>query len=316
MIFLTGATGFVGRALSSNLVRKGLVVKAVVRELSDELSSEVKQIKIDDLTELSGEETRRALKGVKAVVHMAAITYLKNNNSLDSLKQLHSTNVDATLNLARHAAAAGVKRFIFLSSVKVNGEETAPGEKFSAEDTSAPEDPYAVSKMQAENGLRKISSDTGLEIVIIRPPLIYGPGVKGNFRSMMHWISKGIPLPLGAIRNHRSLIALDNLVDFITTCIEHPAAANQLFLVADGEDLSTSELLRRVGDAMNKPTQLVYVPVSWLKFGAALLGKRAIAQRLCGNLQVDSTKARRMLDWTPPLHVYEGLKKAVSNDRA
>ena len=219
--------------------------------------------------------------------------------------------MQGTLNLARQAAAAGVRRFVFVSSIKVNGEVTQLGRPFTADDAPAPLDAYGVSKMEAEEGLRAIASQTGMEVVIVRPALVYGPGVKANFAAMMRWLRRGVPLPLGAIHNQRSLVALDNLVDLIVTCLTHPAAANQTFLVSDGEDVSTTELLRRMGQALSRPARLIPVPVSWLKLAAAMVVKPDVAQRLCASLQVDIEKTRRLLGWTPPLSLDEGLRRVA-----
>lgn len=219
--------------------------------------------------------------------------------------------MEGTHNLARQAVEAGVRRFVYLSSIKVNGEQTQKGAPFSEEDTPAPEDPYGISKMEAEQGLQRLAAETGLEVVIIRPPLVYGPGVKGNFASMVKLVDKGLPLPLGAVDNKRSLIALDNLVDLIIVCIEHPAAANQVFMAGDGEDLSTTELLRGIACALGKPSRLVSVPEGVLMFGASLFGKKAVARRLLGSLQVDISKARDLLGWQPPVSVEEGLTRTV-----
>ena len=200
-----------------------------------------------------------------------------------------------------------------MSSIKVNGEATSYGQQFKASDPPAPTDPYAISKYEAEEGLRKIASETGMEVVIIRPPLVYGPGVKANFYSMMRWLDKGIPLPLGSIDNKRSLIALDNLVDLIVTCIDHPAAANQVFLAGDGEDLSTTDLLKRLAKAMDKPARLIPIPGRVLEFGAALLGKGDIARRICGSLQIDISKTGDLLGWQPPVTVDEALRKTAES---
>jgi len=305
-ILITGASGFVGRGLCARLTAKVRDVRCAVRNPS----STAHALAVGDI----GPDTSwdKALKGIDTVIHLAARAHIMHDSASDPLSEFRRVNVDGTLNLARQAAASGIKRFIFLSTIKVNGEQTPQGLPFTESSRSAPEDPYGISKHEAEQGLVEIARETGMEIVIIRPPLVYGPGVKGNFASMMRWIAKGIPLPLGAIHNQRSLIALDNLVDFIITCIDHPAAANQTFLVADGEDLSTTDLLRRVGQAMNRPARLIPVPMSVLKLGARLRGKQAMAQRLCGNLQVDISKAREMLGWTPPVSVDEGLRRAVT----
>jgi nucleoside-diphosphate-sugar epimerase len=222
-------------------------------------------------------------------------------------------NVETTLQLASQAAACGVKRFIFISSIKVNGEQTEPGRPFRPDDTPAPQDPYGISKMEAEAGLREVAQETGMEVVIIRPPLVYGPGVKANFASMVKWLQRGVPLPLGAIHNCRSLVALDNLVDLIITCIHHPAAANQTFLVSDGEDVSTTELLRRMGAALGRPARLLPVPQQMLEWGAALAGKRDMAQRLFSSLQVDMDKTRQLLGWAPPVSLEQGLLQVAQS---
>jgi UDP-glucose 4-epimerase len=231
----------------------------------------------------------------------------------DSLSEYRDVNVHGTLNLARQAAEAGVKRFIFLSSIKVNGEQTQPGRPFRANDVPAPADPYGISKMEAEMGLRAIAQQTNMEVVIIRPPLVYGPGVKANFASMVKWLQRGVPLPLGAIDNRRSLLALDNLVDLIVTCTHHPAAANQTFLVSDGEDVSTSELLRRMGGALGRPARLISVPQRILESAAFLLGKEEMARRLFSSLQVNMDITCRLLNWTPPLTLGQGLLRAAKN---
>jgi UDP-glucose 4-epimerase len=194
----------------------------------------------------------------------------------------------------------------------VNGERTSKGVGFTATDLAKPVDPYGISKWEAEQVLLEVKARTGLEVVIIRPPLVYGPGVKGNFHTMLKWLSKGIPLPLGAIHNKRSLVGIDNLVDLIITCLDHPAAANQTFLVSDGEDLSTTDLLHRLGTALHKPARLLTIPASALDLLSQLAGKKAMAQRLLGNLQVDISKTREVLGWSPPISVDEGLQKTAN----
>lgn len=253
-----------------------------------------------------------ALKNVEQVVHLAARVHVMNDKSSDPLAEFRRVNVEGTAALARQAAVAGVRRFVYLSSVKVNGEFTEAGHPFTADDAPAPEDPYGVSKHEAEQLLRQIAAETGMEVVIIRPPLVYGPGVKANFESMMRWLARGVPLPLAAVTsNRRSLVALDNLVDLIVTCLNHPAAANQTFLVSDGEDLSTAQLLKRMDAAMGHPARLFYVPPALLKLGATVLNKPGIYQRLCGSLQLDIAKTRQLLGWTPPVSVDEGLRRAA-----
>lgn len=239
-----------------------------------------------------------------------------NDKSSDPLVEFRRVNVEGVANLASQAAAACVKRFVFLSSIKVNGEFTEAGKPFAADDVPAPEDPYGVSKHEAEQLLRQIAANTCMEVVIIRPPLVYGPGVKANFESMMKWLYRGVPLPLAALtHNRRSLVALDNLVDLIVTCLNHPAAANLTFLVSDGEDLSTAELLKRMGSALGHPARLFYLPPALLKLGATVLNKPGIYQRLGGSLQLDITKTRQLLGWTPPVFVDEGLRRVAESFR-
>jgi nucleoside-diphosphate-sugar epimerase len=234
------------------------------------------------------------------------------DTSENPLEAFREVNVRGTLNLAQQAAEAGVKRFIFISSIKVNGEFTGPGHPFTEADTPNPQDAYGVSKHEAEQGLCQIAAATGMEVVVIRPPLVYGPGVKANFASLMRAVKRGWPLPLGAIHNQRSLVALDNLVDFIITCITHPQAANQTFLISDGEDLSTTDLVRRMAQVAGVPARLVPVPVWALEGAGRILGKGDAVQRLCGSLQIDSSKARKILCWEPKISLQEGLRRAVA----
>jgi nucleoside-diphosphate-sugar epimerase len=252
-----------------------------------------------------------ALKGVQVVVHCAARVHVMDDRSLDPLETYRQVNVDGTLNLASQAAQAGVRRFVFVSSIKVNGEVSRPSQPFTADEVPAPLDPYGISKLEAELGLREIEAKTGMEVVIVRSPLVFGPGVKANFASMMRWVAHEIPLPFGAIHNARSMVSLDNLVDLLVTCLEHPAATGQTFLVSDGEDLSTTELLRRTARAMGKKALLLPVPTFFLELSGALLGKRAVVQRLCGSLQVDIKKTKDLLGWSPPVSVDEGLRQTA-----
>lgn len=310
---VTGANGFVGSALCARLRKDDAPVRGAVRS-SNMWPGGTEGVTIDGLA--SDTDWSEALKNVEQVVHLAARVHVMNDKSSDPLAEFRRVNVEGTAALARQAAVAGVRRFVFLSSVKVNGECTEAGQPFNANDVPAPEDPYGVSKHEAEELLRKIAIETGLEVVIIRPPLVYGPGVKANFESMMRWLARGVPLPLAAVtQNRRSLVALDNLVDLIVKCLNHPAAANQTFLVSDGEDLSTAQLLKRMSAAMGKPVRLFYVPPGLLKLGATLLNKPGIYQRLCGSLQLDIAKTRQLLDWTPPLSVDEGLQRAAEGFR-
>lgn len=309
MILVTGATGFVGTALLDELARREMDVRAAHRSNSFQAPNPVKQFKLQDLD--SSTDWFRALEGIDTVIHAAARAHVMNDSVSDPLSEFRKVNTEGTMNLARQAATADVKRFIFISSIKVNGEMTAPGKPFTADDDPAPEDPYGISKWEAEVGLRRLAAESDLKVVILRPPLVYGPEVKGNFLSLIRWVSKGLPLPLGSVHNQRSLVALDNLVDLIITCIEHTAAANQTFLVADGEDLSTEELIQRMGKAFGKKPRLLPCPVSLLNAAASLVGKKKVAQRLLGSLQVDVSKTRNQLGWTQPITVDEGLKRVA-----
>ncbi len=309
-VLLTGASGFVGGAVASRLLAcPSTELIVAVRSKLDGIPASVSVVQI---TELNGAtDWRNSLEGVGAIIHTAARVHVMTDMSTDPLQAYREVNVNGTLNLASQAAQAGVRRFVFVSSIKVNGEATQPGQPFTADDVPSPLDPYGVSKLEAERGLREIEAETGMEVVIVRPPLVYGPGVKANFASMMRWVARGIPLPLGAIHNTRSMVALDNLVDLLVACLKQPAAAGQTFLVSDGQDVSTTELLHRTAQAMGKKALLLPVPASVLELGATLLGKRAVAQRLCGSLQVNIDKTRHLLGWNPPLTLEQGLKKAV-----
>jgi UDP-glucose 4-epimerase len=305
-ILLTGATGFVGGAILKRLYNdKKYPVVAVVRGESQLEVQDVPTLRIgsfDGDTQWLGD-----LTNPDVIIHSAARVHVMNDAESDPLAAFRKVNVEGTLNLARQAAASGARRFIFISSIKVNGEGTTAGAAYTSGDAPAPVDPYGISKMEAEQALRQLAAETAMEVVIIRPVLVYGPGVKANFLSMMRWLNKGVPLPFGAIHNKRSLVALDNLVDLVVTCIDHPAAANQTFLVSDGEDLSTTALLSKMASALHKPARLIPVPSWVLQHGASLLGKKALSQRLCGSLQVDIEKTRTLLDWEPPVSVDEAL---------
>jgi nucleoside-diphosphate-sugar epimerase len=254
-----------------------------------------------------------ALANQQVVIHTAARAHIVKHEVSSPLAEYRRVNVEGTLSLARQAAKARVKRFIFISSIGVNGNTNK--RPFTADDEPGPAEPNAQSKLEAEFGLQEIAKKTGMEVTLIRPPLVYGRNAPGNFGSLVKWVSKGIPLPLGAIHNKRSLVGLDNLIDLIIICIDHPAAANQVFLAGDGEDLSTSELLQRVGKAIGRPARLLPVPAGWLQLGATILGKRATAQRLLGSLQVDISKTREVLGWEPPISVDEGLTRCFRNNQ-
>ncbi|CRM90048.1 UDP-glucose 4-epimerase [Pseudomonas sp. 22 E 5] len=309
-ILLTGASGFVGGAVLDRLLLEGRFDPVIaVRRNLPEVPTAVSVVRvgaIDGETDWSD-----ALADCAVVIHCAARVHVMNDTSADPLAAFRNVNVDGTLQLARQAAQAGVKRFVFLSSIKVNGEGTRPGLPYTADVDPAPADPYGISKMEAEQALRLLAAQTGMDVVIIRPTLVYGAGVKANFLAMMKWLNKGIPLPFGAIDNQRSLVAMGNLVDLILTCAEHPAAANETFLVSDGEDLSTTQLLRKMAVALGVSARLVPVPVWALTCGASLLGRKALSQRLCGSLQVDTGKTRQLLGWTPPVSVDQALSETA-----
>jgi nucleoside-diphosphate-sugar epimerase len=303
-VLVTGANGFVGKALCSYLLQQGVTVIPVVRRPSDLPGAVV-------LAASDEHGWRQALHGCDAVVHLAGQSQLKINdqNSLDFFRE---SNVEPSIKLARRSLAAEVPRFVFLSTAKVHGEQTSLGGSYSTNDQPAPEGTYAQSKLEAEEGLRIIALETGLELVVIRPPLIYGPGVKGNFSSMVSWVKRGIPLPFGAVNNKRSLIALDNLLSFICICLDPyrlPRAVNQTFLVSDGNPVSTPELLSQIAIAYGVKARLFKVPVSLLRCGLNLVGTASIADRVLGSLVVDDAAARDELGWRPPVTLSEQLTR-------
>lgn len=309
-VLVTGSTGLVGRTLVQRLTKMaGLAVRTASRDVD---AAPVPCVEHHALLLLGPHaDFGAALSGVRVVVHLAARVHVMQDLAADPLAAFRAVNTAGTLALARQAAAAGVRRFVFVSSIKVNGEQTELGQAYRYDDRPAPQDPYGISKCEAEDGLRALAAATGLEVVVVRPPLVYGPNVKANFAALMRAVQRGLPLPLGAVTdNRRSFVAIDNLVDFLVTCLDHPAAADQTFLVSDGEDLSTADLLRRLGRAMNRPARLIPVPTALLRAGAALLGRRDQAQRLLGNLQIDIDHTRTNLGWTPPVSVDEGLRRA------
>ena len=308
-ILITGTTGFVGRILCERMMADGWQVRGTVRyaEQAASLPTGVEVVRIKSI----GADTdwSDALSGVDAVVHLAARVHVMNDTATDPLSAFRLVNVAGTERLARMAATNGVKRFVYISSVKVNGEGCEKA--FTEHDIPAPDDPYGISKWEAEQVLHKIANDTGLEVVILRPPLVYGPGVKANFLSLFKIVDRGIPLPLASINNHRSLIYLENFVDAITTCINHPEAAGQTYLVRDGEAVSTSELIRRVAAALGRPARLFLFSPSLMRFVGRLLGKSDAIERLVGSLTIDSSKIQRELGWKPPYTMEQGLKETA-----
>ena len=305
MLLITGASGFIGRRLCEIVVNKGIGVRAAVRNHSSSDSFvKTEQIITGDIG--SDTEWRESLEDVDCIVHLAGRAHVTRDDVTNSFTEFRRVNVEGTLNLARQAGETGVRRFVFISSIGVNGSCNL--KPFTETDIPHPVEPYAISKFEAEEGLRQIAESTGMEMVIIRPPLVYGPGAPGNFGRLMRVVNKRLPLPLGAVHNKRSLVALDNLVDLIMTCITHPAATNQIFLAGDGEDQSTTALLRSLGNALGKPVWLIPIPLFLLKLGAALIGKPELFRQLCESLQVDISKARKLLGWSPLVNVDEYLK--------
>ncbi|MDI1307808.1 MAG: SDR family oxidoreductase [Methylotenera sp.] len=307
-ILLTGANGFVGQAFYAEAITRGLNVLGVTRTNSALLHS-INNILVGDIGGTT--DWTLALEGCDVVVHLAARVHVMQETSNNPLAEFRRLNVVGTERLARCAAKAGVKRFVYVSSIKVHGEETSGNHIYCEQDVPAPQDPYGVSKWEAEQALHKIAKETGLEVVVVRPPLVYGAGVKGNFAQMLSVLARGLPLPFASVTNRRSLIYIENLVDALILCATHPAAAGQTYLVSDGEDISTSDLLKKLSLAMDKSPRLFPFPVALLKLAGRLVGKSDQIARIVGSLQVDSSKIRRELGWVPPFSVDEGLKVIV-----
>ncbi len=309
-ILITGATGLIGsRVIEMLTLNSRFTPIAAMRNQHTVFPKQVKTIKVDDLG--PGNAWDKVLEDIEVIIHTAARVHVMSENAKDPLSEFRRVNVDGTLNLARQASNLGVKRFIFLSSIKVNGENTSLNHPFTEEDSPLPVDSYAISKFETEVGLFKLAEETDMEIVCIRPPLVYGPGVKANFLSMIRWVKRGVPLPFGAIHNKRSLVGLDNLVDLIITCIEHPAARNQIFLASDGEELSTTELLTRLSYALGKRPRLFSINQKLLELCLIILGRKSVVQRLCNSLEVDIQKSRKLLNWSPPFTIDEELRRTV-----
>lgn len=307
-VLVTGANGFIGQRLVSQLQREGVAVKAAVRRagMMGVPAPEVVTGAIDGET-----DWRAALQGVDCVVHLAGKAHVF-DDSPATHEAFQRVNVAGTQALADQAASAGVRRFMLISTAKVHGEFTQPGRAFNIGDTLAPESAYSRSKAEAEQHLRNAAAGAGMEAVIIRPPLVYGPGVSANFAAMMRWLSHGVPLPLGRTNNARSLLALDNLVDLMITCLTHPRAANQTFLASDGEDVSTTRLLRMTATALGCKARLVPVPPGLMKMGAKLVRQEAVYQRLFASLQLDISHTVQTLGWTPPLSLADGLQQTAN----
>lgn len=309
-VLVTGASGFIGRALCETLAARGLAVRAAVRSPAA-LPGEVRTV-----GEIGpGTEWRRLLAHVDAVIHLAARVHVLGDTAVDPLAEYRAVNVAGTARLAHECAAARVPRLVFVSSIKVNGERSGVW-PFTEADAPAPEDPYGVSKLEAEEALRSITAATGLDVVVVRPCLVYGPGVRGNLDRLLTAIERGLPLPLASVRNQRSLMGLANLCDLLLRCATDPRAAGETFLASDGHDLSTPQLIRWLADGVGRPARLLPVPPSWLRLGARVAGAQAAYERLCGTLQADSSKARELLDWQPPIPVDDGLRETGAWHRA
>jgi nucleoside-diphosphate-sugar epimerase len=308
-LLVTGGNGFVGRALCSTLAQLGHNVTAAVRRSESVAAGQIRHVAVGEINEQTVWST--ALAGVNIVIHLAARVHVMHDTAVDPLAEFRKVNVVGTEHLARSAAASGVKRLVYVSSIKVNGEETSGCRIYSERDIPAPKDPYGISKWEAEQALHRIAKETGLEVVIVRPPLVYGAEVKGNFAEMLRVVSRGIPLPLASARNQRDLVYVGNLVDALITCATHPAAAGQTYLVSDGESVSTSELLRYLAEATGVPSRVFPFPPALLKVAGNLAGKSMQVERLLGSLRVNSSKIRSELNWNPPYTLQQGLYEMV-----
>jgi nucleoside-diphosphate-sugar epimerase len=304
LVLVTGADGFIGKRLVQILVDQGRAVRKCTRTAGP--GSDVAVGNIDEYTDWSS-----VVDGVDTVIHLAGRVHIEKDTAEFPLAEFRKINVDVTNSLARCSVESGVRRFIFLSSIGVNGRNSV--QPFTESDQADPTSAYAVSKFEAEQKLHHFMQTADMQMVIIRPPLVYGPGVHGNFGRLVEILRRGYPLPLGTCANKRSYVALDNLVSLIVACIDHPGAANQIFLAGDGEDVSTTDLLRRLGKALGKPAVLFPFPTTLLKLSALLLGKKQLTDRLCGSLQTDISKSCRLLGWRPPLSLDEGLRSVNGN---
>jgi nucleoside-diphosphate-sugar epimerase len=304
-VLVTGANGFVGRSLCVELLKRGFEVRGAIR------SRVVPSVTTFVVGEVGADtDWRAALDGVGTIIHLAARAHVLRDRAIDPLTEFCRVNLAGSVCIARQAVSAGVRRLIYISSIGVNGAETFD-RPFTADDAVQPHSAYAISKHRAELALRRIADESALEVVIIRPPLVYGPDAPGNFGQLVRYLLRGVPLPLGAVHNRRSFVAVDNLVDLIAICIRHPMAANSVFLVSDGEDISTTQLLRRLGHALHRPARLLPVPAALLRLAAAAIGKQELAQRLCGSLQVDIVRTREVLDWSPPTTLDDALARTA-----
>lgn len=316
-VLVTGANGFIGRVLCDELIKHGHAVRAAVRSSTGADNADCEIVKISNIN--SETNWADALRNVSTVIHLAARVHVMHDKASDPLEEFRRVNVAGTLHLARSAAASGVKRLVYVSSIKVNGEETRGEVKFTELDEPSPQDPYGISKCEAEQALRLVAQETGLELVIVRPPLVYGPGVKGNFAHMLNMLAKRIPLPLASVNNLRSLVYVGNIADALIVCSIHPSAVGQTYLISDGDDISTPELLRQLSIAQGHVARLLPCPPIFLRLAGTLLGKSSQIERLLGSLRVNSDKIQKELDWVPPYRLQEGLRRtgeaSVGHDR-
>ena len=318
-IAVTGGTGFVGRVVIDKLLDANHEVVSLGRAADGQTAVPAHRPRASAVRHLIAGNLNNPdygaviPAGVAAIIHAAARVHVMRDDAADPLVDFRRANVAATLSLARHAARRGVERFVYISSIKVNGERTEPGHPFRSDDIPAPHDAYGVSKLEAEIALRALSKETGLAVTIIRPPLVYGQGAKGNLALLARLIKSGLPIPLGGITdNRRSLVSVGNLVDLIVRCTTHSGAINQTFLAGDGDDLSTAALMRMMAQAMGRKARLVSVPPSTIRLLTRYAGRPGIAERLCGSLQVDIAATQQRLDWTPPWSVRAGLAAAFT----
>lgn len=313
-VLVSGANGFVGRVLCDTLLHKGHKVTAAVR--SAEAAATMPHLPTVVMGDVDADtQWQSALEHIDVVIHLVARVHIMQDRHENPLAEFRKINVAGSINLARQAAGCGVKRLIYLSSIKVHGESTE-AQAFTVADVPNPQDPYGISKWEAEQALQHIANSTAMQTVIIRSPLIYGPGVKGNFQRLLRVLQKNIPLPLAAVENRRSLVNLDNLCDLISCCVTHPAAAGQVFLVSDQQDLSTPDLLRLMAKVLGLKLKLLPIPVSCLRLLAKCLGKSAEIDRLCGSLQVDIQHTRKLLNWKPPYTVEQGISRTIADSSA
>ncbi|MEK7993852.1 MAG: NAD-dependent epimerase/dehydratase family protein [Planctomycetota bacterium] len=308
-VLVTGANGFVGREATAALCKAGYEVRAAVRRLEPSVEAlGCETVAVGDMSAHTDWST--ALRGVDLILHLAARAHITRDTCADSLAEFRTINVGGTTSLAKQAAQYHVRRLVYVSSVKVNGEVTN-GRAFTEDDPPDPCDAYGISKWEAEQALRRIASGAGMETVVIRPVLVYGPRVRANFLTLLHCVYRGIPLPFAAVRNRRSMIALRNLIDLLVCALQHAAAAGETFLVSDGEDHSSAGWVRRIAGALGRPARLLPMPVSWIRFGARVVGQQNIVQRVCSSLQVDSSKAVKQLSWHRPVNVNEELRRTA-----